>query len=513
MSIEANAKIRSLGSLHVLPASIVVTPEAEFGLARGERANRLVVLELDGSRVLDGFEGERSEQAGNKLLVGPTSARNCAALRQQLTWLQPRPLGLQTSAGMGDRLGLATPGHVRAIRAVGGKIAPIFAQQSIREMARTGRSPHQVMDDATWGVFAEGWREGVGADADHLKTMNDIDACVAAGFTFYTIDPGEHVDNSAENASLVTLRAAVEKLPWDRLEDSTAGLRKRYLDQTFDVEGNAIEFDEHTLFRAAAKYGRAVAHVADMYRHLQKVTGGRNCELEVSVDETETPTTHAEHIYVAKELGRLGVKWVSLAPRYIGRFEKGVDYIGDVDAFESDFAIHAAIARTFGPYKLSLHSGSDKFSVYAPCMHQTRGLVHLKTAGTSYLEALHTVAQLDSDLFCSIYTFARDRYETDRASYHVSASLDRAPLPNKVKDSELPDLLNQFDAREILHVTFGSVLTARTADGSHRFYDRLMDLLRTHPEEYAANLQAHFERHLRPFKFEIGDKRLGIGGE
>ncbi len=500
MNTEANvAKMKSLGGLDVLAQSVVVTEEAEFGLAHGERTNQLVILSRDSSRAREGFEGEQSQYDGKPLLVGPTNARNAAALRQQLAWLQPRPLGLQTSAGMGDRLGLATPGHVRAIRAVGGNIAPIFAQQSIREMTRTGRSPQQVVDDATWGVFAEGWRGGVGADADHLKTTNDIDACVAAGYTFYTIDPGEHVDNSAENASLATLRSAVGKLPWDALEDSAADLQKRYLNVAFDVEGNAIEFDEHTLLRAAAKYGRAVAHVAAMYRHLLMVTAGKNCELEVSVDETETPTTHAEHIYIVKELSRLGVKWVSLAPRYIGRFEKGVDYIGDVDAFESDFAIHAAIARTFGPYKLSLHSGSDKFSVYTPCMRQTRGLVHLKTAGTSYLEALHTVAHLDPDLFCSIYTFARDRYEADRASYHVSASLDKAPLPNKVSDTELPDLLNEFDAREILHVTFGSVLTAHTADGSFRFYDRLMDFLRAHPDEYAANLQAHFERHLRPF--------------
>ena len=498
MSIaDSTAEIKSIRN--VSPQSVAVTEKAEFGLRRTEGVAQLVVLAPAGSTVLGTFEGELTEHAGKILLVGPTSAQNAAALREQLTWLKPRPLGLQTSAGTGDRLGLATPGHVRAFRTVGGKLAPIFAQQSIREMTRTGRSPQQVMNDATWGIFAEGWREGVGADADHLKTPEDIDACIAAGFTFFTIDPGEHVDNSAEDAPLAKLRGAVEKLPWDRLEDSVADLRKRYLDQTFDVEEDCIEFDEHTLLRAAAKYGRAIAHVAMMYRHLIQATGGKNCELEVSVDETETPTTHAEHVYIAKELQRLGVKWVSLAPRYIGRFEKGVDYIGDVGAFESDFAIHAAIARLFGPYKLSLHSGSDKFSIYAPAMRQTRGLVHLKTAGTSYLEALHTAAAIDADLFCSIYAFARDRYETDRASYHVSAMLDRAPLPNKECDGDLPALLDQFDAREILHVTFGSVLTARTADGSFRFYDRLMNLLRSHPEEYAANLQKHFEKHLRPF--------------
>ncbi|MBI4789011.1 MAG: hypothetical protein HY782_18420 [Chloroflexi bacterium] len=483
---------------NVLPQSVAVIETTEFGLSRAEGIARLLVLAPSGSALLGTFEGEMTEHAGKTLLTGPANAHNAAALREQLAWLKPRPLGLQTCVGTGDRLGLATPGHVRAFRAAGGKAAPIFAQQSIREMARTARSPQQVMDDATWGTFAEGWTAGVGADADHLKTPQDIDACVAAGYTFFTIDPGEHVDNSAEDASVATLRAMVEKLPWTRLENSVAGMRTRYLDQTFDVEGDCVEFDEHTLLRAAAKYGRAVAHVAMMYRHLIEVTGGQNCELEVSVDETETPTTHAEHVFIALELRRLGVKWVSLAPRYIGRFEKGVDYIGDVGAFESDFAIHAAIARVFGPYKLSLHSGSDKFRVYAPAMRQTRGLVHLKTAGTSYLEALHTVAAIDPDLFCAIYAFARDRYETDRASYHVSAMLDRAPVP-KPGDCDLPNLLGQFDAREILHVTFGSVLTARTADGSFRFYDRLMNLLRAHPEEYAANLQRHFEKHLKPF--------------
>lgn len=493
------AEIKSVRNLNLLPASVVTTSDAEFGANRENGVLHLVVSGSPGAPWLGAFEGETSEQAGKTLLVGPTSARNAAALRDRLDWLKPRPLGLQTSAGTGDRLGLATPGHVRAFRSVGGGLAPIFAQQSIREMTRTGRSPQQVMDDATWGIFSEGWRHGVGADADHLKTTDDIDACVAAGYTFFTIDPGDHVDNSAEGASLATLRGAVEKLPWDRLEDSVGDLKKRYLDRAFDIEGTLIEFDEHTLLRAAVKYGRAISHVAMMYRHLMDVTGGKNCELEVSVDETETPTTHAEHVYIASELQRLQVKWISLAPRYIGRFEKGVDYIGEVAAFESDFAIHAAIARSFGPYKLSLHSGSDKFSIYAPAVRQTRGLVHLKTAGTSYLEALHTVAAIDAELFCQIYTFARDRYETDRASYHVSASLDRAPLPNIVCDGDLPGVLNQFDAREILHVTFGSVLTARTADGHWRFYDRLMNLLRMHPEEYAANLQSHFERHLRPF--------------
>ncbi len=498
--------------LNFHPRSHVAADGAEFALAQTEAGPRLAVLAIPGSSVQADFEGETAEQADGVLLFGPTSAANAAALRRHLSWLQPQPLGLSTSAGMGDRLGLATPGHVRAMRAVGGDIAPIFAQQSIREMARTGRTAQQVMDDATWGIFQEGWQGGIGADADHLKTKSDIDVGVAAGFSFFTIDPGEHVDSAADTAAEATIRGRYAVLPWPDLGTTAAGLRVAYVGKRIEVEDRTIAFDEETLLRAAVKYARAVAHVARLYRHLTagphpthprqttgEGVGGWGVELEVSVDETDTPTSHAEHVFIARELRRLGVKWVSLAPRYVGRFEKGVDYIGDLAEFERDFAGHAAIARSLGPYKLSLHSGSDKFSVYPIAAQQARGLVHLKTAGTSYLEALRTVAQVDSLLFREIYIFAREHYETDRASYHVSAQLAVAPLPGNLTDAALPILLEQFDAREILHVTFGSVLRELRPDGRPRFYDRLMALLRANPEAYAANLERHFIRHLRPF--------------
>ncbi|MCX6036738.1 MAG: tagaturonate epimerase family protein [Chloroflexi bacterium] len=544
-------------NLNIFPRSLVDQDGVEYALAQTTTGLQLVILADPaapragtgttspragtGTTSLTGFEGECSELAGKTLLIGPCNPQNAAALRARLDWLQPGLLGLRTSAGMGDRVGLATPGHVRAVRATGGKtvvpgsstgIAPIFAQQSIREMTRTGRTPQQVMDDATWGIFQEGWHEGVGADADHLKTTTDIDACMAAGFTFFTIDPGAHVDNRAETASLDELRELAESLPAN-LQPRASGL----LGKGFDIEGLWLTFGEATLLKAVVKYGKAVAHVASMYNYLVKAAGTRPFELEVSVDETDQPTSHAEHLYITSELKRLGVKWVSLAPRYVGRFEKGVDYIGDVAAFETDLAGHAAIARQFGPYKLSLHSGSDKFSIYPAAMRQTRGLVHLKTAGTSYLEALRTIGVVDVDLFREIYSFARQRYETDKASYHVSAELGRAPLPEAVTD--WPGLLDQFDAREILHVTFGSVLTeprapcpvsragtgttsrepglprpvlepglprgnrdypARTGTTSQkRFYDRFMAALNANPEAYASNLEKQFIRHLKPF--------------
>ncbi len=476
--------------LDLLPSSLTAFEGMEFGLTRPVKGRQLAVLAEPEKTA--SFEGERSEIYGQSLLTGPLNQHNAAALRTHLAWLRPHLLGLQTSAGLGDRVGLATPGHVRAIRETKGKIAPIFAQQSIREMTRTGRSPQQVMDDATWGIFAEGWQGGCGADADHLMTEQDIDSCLAAGYTFYTIDPRAHVNNLAENAGTEQLKQFLQELPAE-VRPEASGLAGKI----FDIEGRKIEFTPAVLATAAAKYGGAVLHVTAMYRHLAEAAGSRPFELEVSVDETDLPTTFAEHVYIASELKRLGVKWVSLAPRYIGRFEKGVDYIGDLAAFEADVAGHAAIARSMGPYKLSLHSGSDKFSIYPLAMRHTRGLVHLKTAGTSYLEALHTIAAIDPAIFEQIYVFARCHYEADSATYHVSAQLKRAPEPEAVHD--WPALLDQFDAREILHVTFGSVLTDRTAFAGQGFYPHFIDLLQDHDNLYAENLKKHFIRHLTPF--------------
>ncbi len=485
-------------NLEVAAASVCSCDEATWGVARLADGPRLVVLAPPRTPFLARLDGDASDHLGATLIVGPMSARNAAVLRERLPWLIPAPIGTSTSIGLGDRLGLATPGHIRALRAAGPGIKPVFAQQSMREMARTGRTPRQVIDDAMWGAFAEGWRDGFGADADHLKEPADIDQAVAAGFTLFTIDPGASVDPAAETASITDLRHALDMLPWDLLEDSLEPLRRRYLGRTFDCDGVTVAFDEWTLAKAAVKYARAVAHVATMFRRLES-TSTRAFEMEVSVDETDQPTSHAEHVFIATELARLRVRWVGLAPRFVGRFEKGVDYIGDLREFEDHFAGHAAIARALGPYKISLHSGSDKFSAYPIAARHARRLVHLKTAGTSYLEALRTAAQLEPRLFRQLYAFARERYEMDRESYHVSARLEQAPRPDTVGDADLVALVDDFHAREILHVTFGSILCPAEGDGENRLGVRLRALIAQHSDAYAANLERHFAKHLAPF--------------
>ena len=380
------------------------------------------------------------------------------------------PLGLTPSFGFGDRLGLATPGHITAVKGTG--LAPIFAQQSVRENARTGRTPKQVMDDAKRAVEAAKWDTPWGADADHLKTVDDLPPFVAAGYTFFTVDPGAHVDNAADVDSVSVLQEKAAGQNWDELS-------ALYL--SANGEAGFGKFDSENLLRALVKYGRAIQHTMWMFRRLSELKDA--FDFEVSVDETDAPTTPLEHYFIANELTRAGVKFTSLAPRFIGRFEKGVDYIGDLAALDAEMAQHAAVTAHFGTYKLSLHSGSDKFSVYPLIVKHWGSRLHVKTAGTSYLEALRTLAMTEPVLFEQIWALGLKCYDTDRATYHVSAepALVSAGLP-------LPALLDDFHAREILHVTFGSALT--------QFGVEIKSALVKHSNVYNANLQRHFGKHL-----------------
>lgn len=447
------------------------------------------------SGLIDGLKGPEDrfvlESIQVRMRTAQTNSPHAAWLRHVLPRLNARPLGLKRSAGFGDRLGLATPGHVRAVRKT--DMAPIFAQQSVRENDRTGRSPQEVLDDAMWGAFREGWVDGFGADADHLKTIAHVDSFAAAGYSFFTIDPGEHVDHEAATAPQKDLEQKLKALPWKQLESTLPELRRTLAERPIDLGAFKTCFTLEEVLRAAVKYGKALAHTVRLYRHLEHAAAGRPFEFEMSVDETDSPTTLAEHVYIASELKRLKVKWVSLAPRYVGTFEKGVDYIGDLAEFEKSFAGHVAVARTYGPYKLSLHSGSDKFSVYPVAARLAGDWVHLKTAGTSYLEALRAMARFNPGLFRDILQFGVERYPADRASYHVSAESHRIPNPSDLRDEELPLLLDDFHAREVLHVTYGSVLN------DDRFRARFFETLQRYEEDYIEIVEAHFDRHLALF--------------
>lgn len=345
-------------------------------------------------------------------------------------------------------------------------------------------------------MLQEGWRSPWGADADHIKSRADIDVFVATGYKFFTFDPGDHVDDAAEADSAERLRAKTLALPWEALRSSPQALYSDYLEQSFDIEGRSLTFDESSLLRAAVKYGHSIAHAAGLYAYLAGKIGSQPFEVEISVDETATPTTIHEHFFFARELQRLSVEWVSLAPRFVGLLAKGVDYIGDLEAFAADVQAQAAVARALGPYKLSLHSGSDKFSVYAPAYQATHGYLHVKTAGTSYLEALRVLATVEPGFFRQVLELARARFIEDKKSYILYVQPEKVPPAAALTDEELPGLLEEVNARQVLHVTYGSVL--------ERHGETLKSVLFTHEGAYYARLSAHFERHFDAFHSSPG---------
>lgn len=410
-------------------------------------------------------------------------------------------LRLEPSFGFGDRTGLATPGHVAAMRSAGSGIRPIFPQQSIREMTRTHRTPEDVISDALLGMQTAGWNDITGADADHLKTPDDVDTTYAAGFCFFTLDPSDAVDPHADTDSEAKIQ---EKFA---CVQSQTQWYTDYVDRTLSLpNGTTLQFTQEACQRAAVKYGVAIQKGIALAQYIAQLhaNGSREFEIELSVDETPQPTTLVEHYIIAEQFLKQDIPLVSLAPRFPGDFEKGVDFKGDLAGLRKSLEDHAAIAQTLGPYKLSLHSGSDKLSMYEDLARATKGLFHVKTAGTSYLEALRVAARHDESFFRRIIDFSRERFETDKATYHLSAHLADVPPAAEVNSvKQLEQLyLEMWDdveeglgftnpGRQILHCTFGSVLTDETLG------PQLNQLLKSHAETYQAVLEDHFSRHLR----------------
>ena len=215
------------------PDSQVSYGGATYWLERSADGAKRLVAVADDESAFRGFSGTAETIEGQARFVADTTPNNAEALRSALPWLNPSRFGLHTSAGFGDRLGLATPGHVRALKAVGASINPVFAQQSIREMGRCRRTPRNVLDDATWGAFQAGWTRPVGGDADHLEQLEDIDDTAAAGFVFYTLDPKAEVDPEAEHADPATIQQKVEALDWAGLDTDLATFTKRYAGRAY----------------------------------------------------------------------------------------------------------------------------------------------------------------------------------------------------------------------------------------------------------------------------------------
>lgn len=483
----------------IYPKSVITKEDVTFLIAKSNYEKFLLLISESNNSLFDNFIGEVIQNENSFTIKKcELNTINRKVIQSLFDFTIPKVLGKNDSFGFGDRLGLANPGHIRSLDK--SKFKPILAQQSIRELTRTQRTADEVMNSAVWAVFQEGYKNGFGSDADHLKNFDDIELTFKAGFTMFTFDPSEYVDNNADEYDEEKLFSVVANLPWKKLDDTFPAAERRYLKKEININNEVtLQVSEKEFLRAYAKYGKAIAHIKSMFDYLKKIANGKPFEVEVSVDETESVTSTFEHFFFANELTRLQVEFVSLAPRFVGDFEKGIDYKGDLDLFKSEYRKHLAIINHFGNYKISLHSGSDKFSVYKVIGSIRGAFTHVKTAGTSYLEALRVVAVKNPTLFREIFKFALGLYETEKKSYHVSADLNRLKKAEEYLDSELVNLFSSNDARQVLHVTFGRVLTEKIND-EYLFKNRILNCLQENEETHYEFLYKHFRKHLEPFE-------------
>ncbi len=461
----------------VYPNSVNTVGDTKIYMIRRKEADELVV---EGS-LSSLFEGKLCACCGR--MRAPLNHHNADALRSLFPWAAPQPvLRNRRSMGLGDRLGIATPGHIRVFNKY--DASPIFAQQSIRELNLTNRTFEDVLDCATFAVYREGFKRGFGADGDHLKTEADIQYALGLHFSMITLDCSEHIRGDV--AGMTDAQVDAES----RLSDA---LREKYLGRTFDVEGIPLTFTENELKRIELVYGKALEFTVFIYdKYIRPVTD--RVDFELSIDETSTPTTPLQHYFVARELSDAGVRMTTVAPRFCGEFQKGIDYIGDLDQFRAEMKHHAAIARTFG-YKLSVHSGSDKFSTFEIIGKYTKGNFHVKTAGTNWLEAMRAVAAAKPALYRRIHKYALSRFADATKFYHVTTNLNNIPDVDTLSDEEIPALFNNNDARQLIHITYGFILTDKDENGNYVFRDELYRFWRENEDVYYSMLEKHIGHH------------------
>jgi hypothetical protein len=367
----------------------------------------------------------------------------------------------------------------------------------MREMQRARPTPAGIVATASAAVAAAGFRGKWGANADLAKTTTDLDRAAGAGFTMLTLDPSAHLESRADRMSggeLDEQVAAIEKeaiLPADWMS--------AFLGRAFEIpDREPLRFEEPELKRAAVKFGRALVHLQRLARHLDQTRETGTWELEASLHETAGPMSALEHLFCAMEFQRRGLRPVALSLRLGGRFEAGADFEGDLVTLEEEVRIHAAIAARHGRYKITIRNGGCKDRALPVLGRACGELIHVKTSGTSYIEALRVVCRVAPDLLREIAGFARERFDADRDPLQVSttaADADRA-LRRALSAGLEPALLDADAGRQLLLATCGAVLsTGETARG-HPFRDAIADVLRDHADLHRDVLDRCFTRHL-----------------
>lgn len=405
------------------------------------------------------------------------------------------------SFGMGDRFGHQGRAQLAALieaKKQGVEITPVW-NKSNREHCIIGTRPADVRREADAAVAAWNWNEPYFVDADHISLSN-VDGFLEAS-DFFTLDVAEFIGRAAPPADV---EAFVQE--------------HRDLLGTHRIDGMdvPVEIDDARLRFIASKYLAAIRQAGAIYRHIEAAKGPGNFITEVSMDETDTPQTPIEMFVILAAVAKEWIPVETIAPKFSGRFNKGADYVGDVDQFarefEQDLAVLRFAVRQFGlpeGLKLSIHSGSDKFSIYRPIREALAKFdagLHIKTAGTTWLEELIGLALAGGEglaIAKEIYGKALPRIDELCGPYATVIDIHRSTLP-------APDKVATWDGRrfavalrhnpacrqynpsfrQLLHVAYKIA-----AELGPRFTDALDAYESTIAQQVTTNL---YERHLRP---------------
>ena len=405
------------------------------------------------------------------------------------------------SIGVGDRFAHQARAQLRAcvqIAQDGVEVIPVW-NKSNREHLIIGSEPASVRAAADAAVGELGWKKPYHVDADHIR-LETVDRFLAPS-DFFTIDVADFIGRPAERSAV---EAFVKAHPELLGKIQIAGI-----EQPFATTREQLE-------QTASKYLWAVQEAGRIHRHIAKGKTNGEFITEVSMDETDRPQTPPELLVILAALAGERIPIQTIAPKFTGRFNKGVDYAGDLAQFEKEFnddlAVLAHATQQYGlppSLKLSVHSGSDKFSIYAPmrrALQRFNAGVHIKTAGTTWLEELIGLAEAGGqglELAKEVYRNAFDHADELCAPYAAVIDIDpkKLPVPEEVRrwsaveyvaalrhDPKCP----QFNPhlRQLLHV--GYKVAAKMGD-------RYLRLLRECEASIARNVtQNLYERHLQP---------------
>jgi hypothetical protein len=410
------------------------------------------------------------------------------------------PLG-KFSFGLGDRFGQQGRAQLRACMLateLGAHFVPVW-NKSNREHTFIGTEPSSLRAEADLAVQALGWKHSYHVDADHIH-LDTVNRFIAPS-DFFTIDVA---DSIGKPASAAKVKAFVDRHP-----ELSAMVSIPHIEPPFAITRAEVE-------RVANKFLLAVQDAGKIYRHIAQAKGAENFITEVSMDETDSPQTPPELLIILAALADEQVPLQTIAPKFTGRFNKGVDYAGDVQQFEKEFnedlAVIAFAIEKYGlpaSLKLSVHSGSDKFSLYEPMRRALLKFdagVHIKTAGTTWLEELIGLAEAGGDglkIAKEIYAGAIEHVEEFCAPYASVIDIDKTKLPNAATvngwssqqfvsalrhDQKHPAYNPNF--RQLLHVSFK--IAAKMGN-------RYLHALKKHEAVVAKNVTENlFERHMKP---------------